>query len=372
MRSIYFQLTGGAAGDMLLSSLIGLGCPIKYLKKEFKKLKISFGIRLKDSKSGHASNKKISFLGKLNLSYKEIVKLITASRLDKDIKEKVLECYAFIFNIEKKVHKIEGNDFKFHHLGKIDAILEICGFYLALKYLQIENVYVSSFPLSFPCSAVLAILKGKNVKIVDFDYETITPTAAALLRDAEQFGRYFSFEKSGVAFGDCGEKDYLIAYFSNERRRSAERSGASPKGTKDEGHIIEQDRIIKIETNIDDMNPQVFESLFEVLYKAGAKEVYLEQVIMKKSRPGFVLNVLCALDDFIKMRDIIFSHTSTFGIRYQEYSRDKLKYKFVSKRTKFGKIKFRVSQKPFYKETPEYEDCLRIARKLNLPLRLIG
>ncbi|MFA5271227.1 MAG: LarC family nickel insertion protein [Candidatus Omnitrophota bacterium] len=357
MKTIYFHLTGGAAGDMLLSSLIGLGCHFKFLKKEFRKLKLKGGIRLKEFKSGHTFSKKVFFTGNINLSYREIVKVIKTSRLDKDIKEKVLECYAFLFNIEKKIHKIESNDFKFHHLGKVDAILEVCGFYLALKYLQVENIEVSSFPLSFPCSAVLAILKGKSVKIVDADYETITPTAAALLRDTPQSSRFFNFEKSSAAYGDCGEKDYLVAYLSEDREQMV-----------DDKIQIGRDRVIKIETNIDDMNPQVFESLFEILYKAGAKEVYVEQVVMKKTRPGFVLNVLCAPEDFIEMRDIIFSHTSTFGIRYQEYSRDKLKYKFISKRTKFGKIKFRASEKPFFKETPEYEDCLAAAKKHKIPL----
>ncbi|MFA6281510.1 MAG: LarC family nickel insertion protein [Candidatus Omnitrophota bacterium] len=357
MKTIYFQLAGGAAGDMLLSSLISLGCPVNYLKKEFKKLKIEFDIKTKNSKTGHLSDKKLYFSGKSNLSYREIVKVLRASKLDNDIKDKALKCYELIFNVERKIHKTKGKDFKFHHLGEIDAILEICGFYLALKYLQIENIYVSSFPLGFPCAAVLAILKGKNIRVVDSGYETVTPTAAALLRDAKLFDDDFTFEKSGAGYGDCGESDYLVAYLSEVRSQK----------TEDRARI-EHDKIIKIETNIDDMNPQVFEPLFEVLYKAGAKEVYLEQVIMKKVRPGFVLNVLCAPDDYIKMRDIIFSHTSTFGIRYQEYSRDKLKYEFVSKKTKFGKIKFRVSEGSFKKETPEYEDCRKIANKLNIPL----
>lgn len=342
---------------MLLSSLIGLGCPLDYLKKEFKKLKIKFELKIKTSKSGHLFNKKLYFSGKANLSYKEIVKLIKTSKLDNEIKNKVLECYEFLFNVERKIHRIKGDDFRFHHLGQTDAILEICGFYLAIRYLQIENIYVSSFPLDLPCAAVLAILKGKNVKIVDFNYETITPTAAALLRDVKPFAGNFTFKKSSTGHGDCGEGDYLVAYLSDSRWQIADGS-----------EKVEHDEIIKIETNIDDMNPQIFESLFEALYKAGAKEVYLEQVIMKKSRPGFVLNVLCAPDIFGKIRDIIFSHTSTFGIRYQEYSRDKLKYKFIYKRTKFGNVKFRVSGKPFEKDIPEYEDCLRIARKLKVPL----
>ncbi|MCK9573241.1 MAG: LarC family nickel insertion protein [Candidatus Omnitrophica bacterium] len=350
MKSIYFQLVGGAAGDMLLYSLISLGCPLSYLKKELKKLKLNFDLKLSDLNSSHAAAKILDFKGESDLSYKRIENLIKASKLDKEIKEKALKAYEALFNIERKIHNVKDNDFTFHHLGEIDAILEICGFYIALKYLKINNVRVSSFPLSNPSHATLEILKGKKVNIVDFGYETVTPTAAVLLKEAEQSDSSFDFERCSISYGKCGEKDYLVAYLLS-------------------GQLgIEKDRIIKIEINIDDMNPQVFEHVFERLYASGAKEAYIEQVIMKKTRPAFILNVLCVPQDFEKMRNIIFSCTTTFGMRYNEYSRDKLKYNFVSKKTRFGKIRFRVSSGSFKKETPEYEDCLIASKKLNIPL----
>ncbi|MDP2922212.1 MAG: LarC family nickel insertion protein [Candidatus Omnitrophota bacterium] len=357
MRSIYFHLAGGAAGDMLLSALIGLGCPFSYLKKEFKKLRLGFSIHLKKVKVGHKSFNKIFFEGQINLSYREIIKVIAASGLNSKVKDKSLQAYESIFDVEKKIHKIKQNNFHFRHLGEIDAILEICGFFIALKYLKVDKIYVSSFPLDLPAPATLELLKGKKIKAVNFGYETITPTAAVLLKDAIQTEDVFIFSKSSIACGDCGEKDYLIAYLIDR----------SPS-TINHPLAIEQDKIIKLEANIDDMNPQIFESLFDFLYKNGAKEIYVEQVIMKKSRPAFVLNVLCSPVDFTKVRDIVFSHTSTFGIRYQEYFRDKLKYKFVYKNTKFGKVKFRVSEPPFKKETPEYQDCLRLAKKFKKPI----
>jgi hypothetical protein len=350
MRSIYFQLVGGAAGDMLLYSLIGLGCPISYLKKELKKLKINFDIVLKEIKNNHHKNKCLDFKGELNLSYLEILKLISKSKLEKEIKEKALNSYKELFRIERKIHGAKGADFKFHHLGKLDAILEICGFYIGLKYLAVKDIYVSYFPLSRPSRAALEILKGKKINPRDLGYESITPTAATLLQKAHQPDLSFDFEKYSPAYGNCGEQDYLVAYLIGQ------------------GFKANSDKIIKIETNIDDMNPQIFEQIFEKLYTSGAKEAYIEQVIMKKSRPAFVLNVLCVSKDFEKIRDIIFSHTTTFGIRYSEYSRNKLEYNFISKKTRFGKIKFRVSPKPPKKETPEYEDCLAAARKFKIPL----
>ncbi|MDD4954490.1 MAG: LarC family nickel insertion protein [Candidatus Omnitrophica bacterium] len=350
MKNIYFQLAGGAAGDMLLYSLIGLGCPLSYLKKELKKLKINLDITLKEIKNSHHSNKCLEFKGELNLSYFQIVKLISKSKLEKDIKKKALKSYKELFEIERKIHKAKAADFKFHHLGKLDAILEICGFYIALKYLDVSDIFVSDFPLSMPSAAALSILKGKKINARNLGYESVTPTAAILLKGASELNFDFNLEKYSIAFGKCKETDYLIAYLMNE-----------PAG-------VEKDKIIKIEANIDDMNPQIFEDVFEKLYACGAKEAYVEQVVMKKSRPAFVLNVLCVSRDFEKIRNIIFSHTTTFGLRYSEYLRDKLKYNFILKKTRFGKIRFRVACGTFKKETPEYEDCRKIARKLNIPL----
>jgi uncharacterized protein (DUF111 family) len=301
--------------------------------------------------------------------------------LEKGIKEKTINSYKKLFEIERKIHSIKTADFKFHHLGKLDTILEICGFYIGLKYLGVNEINVSAFPLSQPAQATSEILKGKKINLQDFGYESITPTAAVLLSQANQTDLSFVFEKCATAYGKCSRNDYLVAYLSKNKSQPAsplaspakrnERSGGrglSEVGKTEDKKQIEHDKIIKIEANIDDMNPQLFESLFEHLYKGGAKEVYLEQVIMKTSRPAVVLNVLCAPDDFEKIRNIIFSHTTTFGLRYLEYSRDKLKCKFVNKNTKFGKIKFRVSEPPFKKETPEYADCLAISKKLNIPL----
>jgi len=335
---------------MLLYSLIGLGCPISHLKKELGKLNIDFAISLKEIKYSHHKNKCLDFKGELNLSYLQILKLISKSKLEKDIKEKALKTYKELFKIECKIHGVKEADFTFHHLGRLDAILEICGFYIGLKYLGVNDIYVSCFPLSNPKAAPLEILKGKKVSTLDLGYESITPTAAILLKDATQELCGFDLKKFSIAFGKCGEADYLIAYLV--------------EGLPE----IEKDKIIKIETNIDDMNPQAFEHIFEKLYEGGAKEAYIEQVVMKKTRPAFILNVLCAPKDFEKIRDIIFSHTTTFGLRYSEYLRNKLKYNFISRKTKFGKIRFRMSQPPFKKETPEYEDCLIAARKFKLPL----
>ncbi|MCM8786811.1 MAG: DUF111 family protein [Candidatus Omnitrophica bacterium] len=352
MRAIYFQLIGGASGDMLLASLIDLGCSILYLKNEFRKLNIRGDFKVENKKVDHYVTKKIKFIGaNINYSYRNIVKIIKNSNLKETVKTKALNVYSKIFDIEQKIHHQKSKDFNFCHLGQIDAILEIVGFFVALDYLKIQKLYVYTFPIDLVKPATLKLLEGKKIKLVQAGYETITPTAAALLMDAEQNESIFNFKKNSFAFGNFGIQDYLIAYL-----------------IEDSASDIEKDTIVKIETNIDDMSPQIFESLFEELFKNGAKEVYIQQVITKKSRPAFVLNVLCKYEDFMKLRDTIFLNTSTFGIRYQIYNREKLKDIFIYKKTKLGNIKFRVSKSQFKKMLPEYRDCLEISKKLNIPL----
>jgi uncharacterized protein (DUF111 family) len=347
---IYFQLVGGAGGDMLLSSLIDLGCPLAYLKKEWDKLGLDYQVRLKTLKGPyHIKARKLEFSGPSLGDYPKIIRRLKQSGLDPDVKRFSLETYERIAAAERKVHK--SKHAHFHHLAEVDSILEISGFFIALKYFKIDyqDCRVSSFPLAKPSPAILELLKNKKVKLADFSWETVTPTAAALLCGLEQIDSGFEYEKSGRGWGEAGKQDYLIAYLA--------------------GDDFNQDQIIKIEVNIDDMNPQGFEPLIDRLYQAGAKEVYLEPVVMKKSRPAAVLSILCRQEDFKEIRAVIFKNTTTFGLRYQTWQRFKLKDKFVYKNTFLGKVKFRVSvDRDFSREIPEYEDCKLLAQKNNLSI----
>lgn len=348
-KGVYFHLVGGAAGDMLLYSLVKLGCRLSYLKKELAKLNIDFRIKEKFIKgSYHIRAKRLYFEGGRFSSYKDVGRVIRQSGLDKDVKNEALRVYEIIAKAESKIHGMAIEKVHFHHLGDIDAILEICGFFIALKYLKVSKIYVSSFPFGCPSPAALEILKEKKTRILDCEYETVTPTAAALLKDAEQREGDFEYKSYAFAWGEAGPKDYLTACILED----------------DE----ERDEVLKVETNIDDMNPQHFEILFEELYKRGALEVFIEQVVMKNSRPGFVLNVLCYDKSLEAVKQAVFSYTSTFGIRYIRYQREKLKYNFVDRQTKLGKVRFRVSLSSVKKEIPEYQDCLRIAKKKKIPL----
>lgn len=350
MKKIYFQLVGGAGGDMLLSSLIDLGCPLVYLKKQWGKLGLEYQVKLKLLNGQyHIKAGKLEFRGPSLGDYPQIIQRLKRSGLDPDVKRLSLETYERIAAAERKAHN--SKQAHFHHLAEIDSILEISGFFIALKYFKInyQDCRVSSFPLAKPSPATLELLKNKKVKLTDFSWEAVTPTAAALLCDLEQIDAGFEYERSGRGWGEAGKQDYLIAYLA--------------------GADFNQDQIIKIEVNIDDMNPQGFEPLIDKLYETGAKEVYLEPVVMKKSRPAVVLSVLCGEKEFERILPVIFKNTTTFGLRYQFWQRFKLKDKFVYQNTSLGKVKFRVSANPeFFKEIPEYEDCKSVAKKNNISI----
>ena len=164
--------------------------------------------------------------------------------LDNGTRRRILGSFEYIHNIEARIHHIKKDKLRLEHLGRFDALWEISGFFAGLKYLGIDNIYLSSLPLSHPAPATLELLKGKQIRMIDLGYESITPTAALLLKDAYSTQRPFSFSKYAFACGDYGEGDYLTAYLA---------SG---------GRFI-SDRVIKMEATIDDMNPQVFEILFD-------------------------------------------------------------------------------------------------------------
>lgn len=352
----YFDLIGGASGDMLLSALLEAGFKKSSLDSLISHLAIG-GVKISVSKAeaGHIKASKIKFLTKknINLSFRQIKNLLTRAKISNTVREKALGTYNCLRRIEEKVHGYSHRDFKFQHLGEIDAIIEITSFWQALEELEIKESFCSYFPLGSTSPATMQLLKGKKVRFVDWGYETVTPTAAALLRDFPQAELEIIPQIAGYGAGECskaGRPDFLRIVIGEK--------------------IKVQEEIIKLEVNLDDINPQVFDHVMDLLFQAHALDVYITPIIMKKNRPAFTLSVLLNRKDLGKIEEIIFKETTTFGVRYAEFKKDKLKYSFVGKKTPFGKVQFRKGRLNgrLIKESPEYNDCKRIACKYNIPL----
>jgi uncharacterized protein (TIGR00299 family) protein len=213
-----------------------------------------------------------------------------------------------------------------------------------------------------PAPAVAELLRGVPVNIGTSPEELVTPTGAGIIKTlAKGFGAPPSIKPEAVGYG-AGSRDDK-AGLPNVLRIIV---GETVEG-------FEKDSVCVIETNIDDMNPQNFGYIFERLFKEGALDAYLENIYMKKSRPGFKLTVIAAPRDRDKMAGVIFQETTTIGLRFYNTARLKLERETANVITKGGRVKVKISKGPggALTTSPEYEECAVLARKNNIPLKVI-
>jgi len=381
VRIAYFDCFSGIAGDMVLGAFIDAGLDINILSRELKKIKIK-GYELKSSgcMRGELSGTKLDVIVKtpsslhVHRSFVEILKLIDNSSLKNSVKANAQKIFNVIGAAERKIHGIsDKKKLHLHELGDIDSIIDIVGTAIAIDALGIDEIYSSGINfgrtllhtkagvLPAPSPASLEILKGVSVKVSGIDSELVTPTGAGILKAlCRGFGDMPEMKVSDIGYGAGTVK--LSRVPNMLRVMIGERTGA-----------FEEDKIFVIDTNIDDMNPQNFEYLFEKLFKNGALDAYTTSVQMKKSRPAFKLTVLSDRSKLEKLCSIIFSETTSIGIRYHEMDRFKLKRRIVKVNTRYGNVKIKLSTGPdnILTVSPEYKECARIARTKNVPLKRV-
>jgi hypothetical protein len=381
VRIAYFDCFSGIAGDMVLGAFIDAGLDIKVLSKELKKLKIKgYELKANSCMRGELSGTKLDVIAKTpsgahaRRSFLEVSKLIDDSALKPRVKANAKKIFNVIGRAERKIHGISGKKkLHLHELGDIDSIIDIVGAAIAIEALGIDEIYSSGINfgrtllhtkagiLPAPSPASLEILKGVSVKVSGVDSELVTPTGAGILKAlCRGFGDMPEMNVSDIGYG-AGTRE-LSGVPNMLRIMIGERAGA-----------FEEDKIFVIETNIDDMNPQNFEYLFEKLLKTGALDAYTTSIQMKKSRPAFKLTVLSDRSKLEKLCFIIFSETTSIGIRYHQADRFKLRRRMIKVDTKYGGIKVKLSTGPgsILTVSPEYEECVKIARAKGLPLKRV-
>ncbi|MDP3259685.1 MAG: nickel pincer cofactor biosynthesis protein LarC [Thermodesulfovibrionales bacterium] len=382
MKIAYFDCSSGISGDMCLGALIDAGVPVAKLENELRKLPIKgYKLKVKRVKRSGFPATKADVIQKLEVRskklevrrWKDIEHLIKNSQLSDGIKKKGLSIFRRLFTAEAEVHGETFDAAHLHELGAVDCIVDIFGTVIGLKLLGIEKVYSSGVNtgggsvrtkhgiLPVPAPATAELLKGIPVYSDGIDYELTTPTGAVILKEiSSSFGTIpdMVIEKIGIGAGNKDFKDkpnVLRILIGQGKKQSAE---------------SREQKVAVIETTIDDMNPQIYEYVMERLFKAGALDVYLTQLIMKKGRPGIKLTVLCNSKEKEKMMKIIFEETTTIGLRFYEAGRQTLKREIKEINTALGKVKVKTSKlgSRIIKTAPEYEDCKKLAKKLNMPL----
>ncbi len=382
MKIAYFDCFSGISGDMVLGAFLDLGLPLERVKDGLSKLKLKgYEIGSRRVRRGSIYGRKFDCLVKnakaRRLSHrtlKDILQLIKESRLKITVKELAKYIFMVLAGAEAEVHGIKKiDDVHFHEVGDVDSIVDIVGTAIAVDELGIDKFYSSKVVLGqayantqtgilpVPSPATLSLLKGVPVSISRIDAELVTPTGAAILKSlASDFGEMPLMRLSGVGYG-AGARD--LKNVPNTLRILIGETATTHK----------HDRIKVIETNIDDMSPQLFDYLYDRLFKEGALDVFVTPVQMKKSRPGFKLTVLAEGHLLDRISDIIFGETTTIGLRYYEVERTKLERKTVKINTRFGPLRVKMSTRPDGADfaLPEYDDCVKIARSQKVPLKVV-
>ncbi len=373
MKIAYFDCFSGISGDMVLGAFLNLGLDIKSLKKQLKKLPVTgYTITARHEKRHFITGTSVrikSTKKSPERTFKDIKKLINISELSKRVKEISIAIFKTLAVAEAKVHGCKLEDVHFHEVGAIDSIVDIVGTSIGLEELAIEGVFASPLPagsgwtktshgvMPVPAPATMELLKGMPVISTPVKNELTTPTGAAILKTLSRgFGTLpdMVIEATGYGVGrmDFRELPNLLRVVIGKSDKPAQ-------------------QLIILETNIDDMNPQIYGYLIDNLLKYGALDAFLTPILMKKGRPAILLKVLCSNKYKKKLTDIILKETTTLGIRSYKVDRDCLERKEDVVSIHKGKIRVKISEKdgkPINIQ-PEYEDCRRIAKNIGMPLK---
>ncbi|HEY5470126.1 MAG TPA: nickel pincer cofactor biosynthesis protein LarC [Bacteroidales bacterium] len=377
MKIISYDCFSGISGDMNLGAMIDLGVDMIYLTEELNKLNLK-GWELiieKDQRHGIFGTKvtvKQTRREHAHRHFSDIEKIINDSGLENKNKELSLKIFTKIALAEAMVHGISFDHVHFHEVGAVDSIIDVVGAAICYNALNVEGVHVSTVELGggfvkcdhgklpVPAPATSEIIKGIPVRKGGVDFEATTPTGAAILATLGTDFRSdlpIIIEKTGYGVGQKEHPDVpnLLRVFLGET--------ISDSGS---GH-----EALLLECNIDDMNPEFYDYISERLFKAGASDVFFSNIMMKKGRPGIVVNVICESEMADSVKNIIFSESTTLGIRTFPFRKDTLVRKFETIETIWGNVTIKRS---YYKGNevsfkPEYEECKRIATENGIPVK---
>jgi len=374
MKIAYFDCFSGASGDMILGSLIDAGLSARRLKEELEKLQLpAVHLKVKKVLKAGISATRVIVGGNEKRSHRnlrEILRIIERSRVEPEVKKKSEEIFKRIASVEAKIHRIPIEEVHFHELGGLDSVVDIVGSVWGLQQLGIERIHVSKVNvgggfvkcehgiLPVPAPATLSLMEGKPIYSSGVERELLTPTGAAILTTlGSEFGPIppIHLEKIGCGAGrdDLPHPNLLRLIIGTLASTSR------------------NERVVVIETNIDDMNPQFYDYLIEKLLNLEVLDVFITPILMKKNRPGHLLTVICRSEKLLSVTDFLFRETTTLGLRWREEERAKADREIRNIQTPYGKIHLKLGKwgGNIVNISPEYEDCKRLALEKGVPLK---
>ena len=384
-RILHLESIGGASGDMLLGALIGLGVSIEKITDALKNLKVDpfeivadqvviqgmSGIQarviLKESNHKHTHD---DHHGR-HLS--TILKLINESDLAEIVKNEASAVFQRIGKAEATIHNIDIEKIHFHEVGAMDSIVDIIGCCVAKNELDLDEVVIRSLPFGHgtiqcehgvypnPAPATVSILEGFPIEAVDEPFELVTPTGAALI--------------SQWRTGSCppSEAQSIKSVYSFGQRTLSNRPNLLRATIYENASDQTSTSCDIIECNLDDMTPELIGVLTERLFEKKALDVTTQSIMMKKQRPGVLLQVLCESNNRKVLTDLIFKESTTFGVRYHRVDRDILKRSFEDVDTVYGKVRIKVGYRnnELSSASPEMDDCIKISEETGKSVEVI-
>jgi len=375
MKLLYFDTVAGISGDMTLGALVSAGVRLDDLARELRKLTLTgYELTARHIQRSGISATKIDVIvsepPKYHRHLRNIYELIDNSSLNDRVRDRAKRTFYEVALAEAKVHNSTVEKIHFHEVGAVDSLVDIVGTAICLELLGVEQIYSSPVKLGhggfvktehgnlpIPTPATLEILKGYPTILTDIPHELTTPTGAAIIK-ALSAGT-LSMERirlDAVGYGtgtrDLGEIPNVLRVLL---------------GQIEPGYA--HDEIISVETNIDDMNPEIHPYVIEKLLAAGAHDAYIIPILMKKGRPGVLLSALVERGKLDAILDILFRETTTLGVRIQPIERRKLQRTQKRVTTSFGPVTVKSILRDGREQlVPEFEECKRVAVERNLPL----
>jgi uncharacterized protein (TIGR00299 family) protein len=388
-RALYLDLFSGIAGNMFLGALLDLGLPQRALEKDLAGLGVKHRLKVSRVRRGplaaryvhvevpgaararnHSHGHAHGHDGSHGRSYREVRRVLERARLRPVVRERALAIFEALGRAEAAVHGLPLARVHFHEVGAVDAIVDVAGAAIGLDRLGIANVTASAVALGdgsvetahgrlpLPAPATLELLRGIPTVPAHVHWETVTPTGAAILRSVvEEFRSLPALTIEAIGHGAGDDRSGPMPNVLRAVLGRAERASA--------------DRVVSLETNLDDLVPEHFDYLMERLFEAGALDVAIQHLQMKKNRPGFGVRVLGRPADRLALARVLFADSTALGVRVSEQDRLVLPREQRKVSTAYGKIGVKLVRDAAGRRqvSAEYDDCKRAARRAGAPLR---
>lgn len=371
----YLDLPSGISGDMFLGCLVDAGWPVAALQATIEQLGLPAGSWTLQQSTVMRGPLRATLVdvravvGDAHRHLHHIRDMISQSTLPQPIQARAIAVFTRLATAEANVHGSTLEEVHFHEVGALDAIIDIVGVCAGLAALGVERLYASGAPLGegwtnsahgqipLPAPATLALLTAANAptRPAPGPGELVTPTGAALLAELATFQQpRMKLQRIGIG---AGQKEFA---WPNVARLWL-------------GEPVDEGQLIQLETNIDDMNPELYAAVSEQLFAAGALDVWLTPIQMKKGRPAVLFSVLAPASREQVLAEILLQETTTLGLRVHTVHRHEAQRDFVTVETPYGTVP--IKRKWLYNRVvgvkPEYEVCLRLAQAQQVPVRTV-